>query len=129
MSEIDPKVLGQAAETLRALRRRACRAALMAVGSLALVAVVLVALDAFRGALSPIVPSLTLLPGVVLYLVWWVRSAAAWIALTNFRCPRCAKRFNVAWWGNWPSSRCKHCELVLSPTAKAKPTGVHPLDF
>jgi hypothetical protein len=49
-----------------------------------------------------------------------------WIDLWSFHCPRCGKRFAIAWWSRWPTDRCKHCGFDLSSTAKTttKPPSV-----
>jgi hypothetical protein len=42
-----------------------------------------------------------------------------WLNLRGFLCPRCGKRFTLTWWNNWPTNRCKHCELNLGPAMMA----------
>lgn len=39
--------------------------------------------------------------------------------LLNFLCPRCGRRFIMAWWNSRPTDRCKHCGLDLGSMTKA----------
>jgi hypothetical protein len=75
---------------------------------------------AFEDRLHPIARGILLLPFAVVWVGCWLGCAVTWFQMLAFRCPRCGKRNVVSWWSNWPTRRCKHCDLDLDPAAVSK---------
>ena len=53
------------------------------------------------------------------------------LELQNFLCPRCGRRFIMAWWNGRPTDRCKHCGLNLGSMTKVtqkSPSLMDPLE-
>jgi hypothetical protein len=136
MGELDTSTYLDAARSYTQLRRRYWRfflgmpalALLLYLG--AIISAVRLERNSIVPGKNPIATVLTVL-FVVAWLTSWLGSFATGIALKRFRCPRCGKRFTLAWWGSWPGNRCKHCDLDLGPSAIAAakpPVQVDPLE-
>ena len=54
------------------------------------------------------------------WLLCWMGCMGSSIALKNFRCPRCRKRFTLKRCWGWAGNRCLHCQLDLGPSAITK---------
>ncbi len=128
MGDVDSNTLAEAARRYTALRRRYWRffVGLWALGALA--GAIGLAVGQKPG---PFIGGVLILPLVLGFVTCWAVCLVTDIALKQFRCPRCGKRFTLTWWISWPSDRCKHCDLDLGPAEKAvaKPTAVVDRDF
>ena len=115
MGDLDTKTWIDAARSYQLLRRRTLRYFLAYFGGFfGFLAVLLFAsankLDALAGSVFLLlIPTMCLL-GVGVFLNSF--------ELRDFRCPRCGKRFAVAWWGTWPTDRCKHCGLDIETAVR-----------
>jgi hypothetical protein len=115
MCDLGIKTWIEAARSYARLRRRYWRSFLGAM----LLLIMGMPLSTYRHELNPIVYGLIVFLLVIAFLACWVRSVITLFALWGFRCPRCGRRFIMAWWSSWPSKRCKHCELDLGLAAVA----------
>jgi predicted RNA-binding Zn-ribbon protein involved in translation (DUF1610 family) len=118
MGDLDANILADAARRYTSLRRWSWRftlgfMALWGVGAL------------FGSLLGKYAALLSLFPGLT---TCWVGVLVTSLSLTRFPCPRCGKRFILAWWCSWLTYRCMHCGLDLGPAAMAtiKPLPARP---
>jgi hypothetical protein len=128
MGELDIGVMRRAACSYVRLRRRYWRCFF---GMALLLVSIAISLSALRGeAAARVRVSIATACGIA-YCACALGAILSWSALMRFRCPRCGKRFVLAWWSSWPTDRCKHCELDLGPAVLAdakKPAVVDVLD-
>jgi hypothetical protein len=115
MGDLDTKAWIEVVRSYQHLRRRTVRYTLAYVGCfVGFVTVLFIAsakkLDALAGTLFLLFIPASCMLGLVVFL--------GWFDLKNFRCPRCGKRFIVAWWGSWPTDRCKHCGLDVEAAVR-----------
>ncbi len=115
MSDLDTKSWIEAARSYERLRRRSLRFTLAYVGSfVGFVALFCFATAKDLRALATILFMLFIPASCAFGLGCFVNSFDLW----GFHCPRCGKRFIAAWWGSWPTDRCKHCGLDLGSAAR-----------
>jgi hypothetical protein len=119
VGKIDEKSWIESARTYERLRRRCLRFTLGYVGPVVILAILLGVVG--RSGSERLYSVL-----VFLFLILVPTTCACGIGtcltsfdLWNFRCPRCGRRFASAWWGSWPTTRCKHCRLDLGLATKA----------
>lgn len=117
MGKLDWQDLEFASGRYTRLRRRSRRWHL----TFLLTALLAIPLLAAAGALPyPVVRNLLVAAFAIGFLGQWSGTLITWSALTRFACPRCGRRFIMIWWSSWPTDRCKHSGLNLSPSAVAR---------
>ncbi len=126
MGDLDANILADAARRYTSLRRQYWRSLLVATVLISGAGLFGLFVGEFGPLLNPVIGRVltVLLPAG--FLTCWVISVVTWSSLMGFRCPRCGKRFILAWYSSWPTNRCKHCGLDLGPAvmAAAKPPPV-----
>ncbi|WP_435016373.1 hypothetical protein TA3x_003939 [Tundrisphaera sp. TA3] len=108
MGEIDDEARADASRRFMSLRRRSCRFFL----GMPVFWLMGVITSAVCERFWPAGKAIMAVP-LLGFLTCWVGAALAWSGLTEFRCPRCGKRFIMSWSNTLPTAACKHCGLYL----------------
>ena len=112
----EPQDLALAARKYGPLRRRALRlmiATYVTVLGVAILAMLCLWVLTHEAATHKVIAAILAGLGAVAASLCWVSAFAAWVALIEWRCPRCGKPFATRGMHRWPSNECKHCGLVL----------------
>jgi 4-amino-4-deoxy-L-arabinose transferase-like glycosyltransferase len=113
VAQVDTQDWIAAARQYRQLRRQCWRSF---AGFIATAAVVGLPLAAWGDQMNPMVRDVLGVALLIALVACFAGAVTAWIALLRSRCPRCQGSFVLAWWGSWPTSRCRHCGLDLGTT-------------
>ena len=119
MSDLDTKSWSEAARSYERLRRRNLRFTVAYVGSF--FGFVILFFAASEMNFDALATTLFLL-FIPASCAFGLGSLLTSFELWGFRCPRCGKRFIVAWRGSWPTDRCKQCGLDFGSAARAPTT-------
>jgi hypothetical protein len=110
MPEIDIPTWVAAAKQYQRLRRQWWRSLVTFFAAIVLVGL---PLSAWGDRMNEIVRDVLGVALLIALALCFAGGVTAWIALMRFRCPRCQGSFVLAWWGSWPTNRCRHCQLDL----------------